>query len=211
MSHDIKVVFLLGACLFLVSNLASADYSNVGQLNFAREENVYQQSMETFLEVLLRVLQDQENMQKMTSNQQQAEQMEQMDSLFFDSEEADEMADQLQAVTRYVGIGYDLLRGSPNGDFDRGGIDPGILSTRAIFDFTYDKGKEAFFMDKTVRVPDQVKFQPSDSCAKEFQSRAYSGAKSYQRALNFNVNAGGKYTTIIIHMRNCIPLHRESM
>ena len=105
---------------------------------------------------------------------------------------AQEEADQLSALTRYVGIGYNLLKGSPDGDFDYGGIDPEIKTTKAIFDFTYEKKKDAYFADTTVSVPDQVNFQPLSSCSKQNRANAYSGAKSYQKSLNFGVDAGGK-------------------
>lgn len=190
------IVAYLGVCLFLVGQFTSADYGgyNKGQVHYGRE-SVYEQDVETLLDIFLQALQVEENIYKETNEKQQMEKMEQ----FFDSEVAvDEMADLLQAVTRYVGVGYNLLRGSPNGDFDNGGIDPGILSTRTIFDFTYDEGREAFFRGKTVQVPDQVNFQPSSSCTRTSQNRAYSGAKSYQRALDLGVNAGG-----IIIVNNC--------
>lgn len=64
--------------------------------------------------------------------------------LNLDDQNAIEETDQLTTITRYVGVGYNLLRGSPDGDFERGGVDPGILSTGVIFEFTYDKGKEAY-------------------------------------------------------------------
>ena len=107
-------------------------------------------------------------------------------------EQAEEEADQLSAITRYVGIGYNLLKGSPDGDFNHGGVDPEILTTRTIFDFTYERGKDAFFRGKTVLVPDQVNFQPLESCSAKGHSSAYSGEKSYQKSLNFGIGAGGK-------------------
>lgn len=104
---------------------------------------------------------------------------------------AEEEADKLSSVIRNVGMGYNLLKGSPDGDFDRGGIDPGIL--RPIFEFTYEDGKEAFFQQTTVQVPDQVNFQARESCTRRSQSDAYSGAKSYQSSLNIGGGVGGEY------------------
>lgn len=112
--------------------------------------------------------------------------------LNLDDQNAIEETDQLTTITRYVGVGYNLLRGSPDGDFERGGVDPGILSTGVIFEFTYDKGKEAYFMDSPMQVPDQVNFQPASSCSTRHKSSVYSGAKSYQKSLNIGVDAGGK-------------------
>lgn len=123
-------------------------------------------------------------------------------SLMLDEELADEEADQLTALTRYVGIGYNLLKGSPDGDFLSGGVDPGVLTTRTIFDFTYKEGKDAYYMDATVQVPDQVNFQPIASCSTNSRASVYSGAKSYQNSLNFGINAKGKYVgsdTRILH------------
>ena len=45
----------------------------------------------------------------------------------------------------FVGIGYDLLRGNPEGDFDKGGIDPGYRLARNILKRTYTKHKRARF------------------------------------------------------------------
>ena len=45
--------------------------------------------------------------------------------------------DQLSLVTRYAGTGYNLVRGSPEGDFNYGGVDPGIRTTQEIFAHTY--------------------------------------------------------------------------
>lgn len=103
---------------------------------------------------------------------------------------AEEEADKLSSVIRNVGMGYNLLKGSPDGDFDRGGIDPGIL--RPIFEFTYKGEKEAFFQQTTVQVPDQVDFQARESCTRKSQSDAYSGAKSYQKSLNIGGGLEGK-------------------
>ena len=34
--------------------------------------------------------------------------------------------DELSLVTRYTGMGYNILMANPEGDFNRGGVDPGI-------------------------------------------------------------------------------------
>jgi hypothetical protein len=109
-----------------------------------------------------------------------------------DQELAEEETDELTSVTRYVGVGYNLLKGSPDGDFLRGGVDPGILVNRIIFDFSYDEGKEAYYSGKVVKVPDQVNFQPIESCSARKHASAYSGEKSYQKSLKYGVNAKGK-------------------
>lgn len=108
-----------------------------------------------------------------------------------DQELAEEEADQLTSITRYVGVGYNLLKGSPDGDFEKGGTDPGILISRVIFDFTYHDGGEAYFLGTTVKVPDQVDFQPAETCAKMNQASVYSGEKSYQDSLSYGISTKG--------------------
>ncbi len=56
--------------------------------------------------------------------------------LEINEEIAQEQIDQLSLVTRYTGTGYNLVRGNPEGDFNRGGIDPGIRTTNEIFSHT---------------------------------------------------------------------------
>ena len=34
---------------------------------------------------------------------------------------------------KYLGISYDILKGNPDGDPDRGNIDPGLLTTRRVY------------------------------------------------------------------------------
>lgn len=103
----------------------------------------------------------------------------------------EEAADQLTSIVRYVGVGYNLLKGSPDGSFAKGGEDPGILITQVIFEFTYEKGKEDYYLEKTVQVPDQVNFHATASCSAENRTSVYSGAKSYQDSLNFGINPSG--------------------
>lgn len=114
--------------------------------------------------------------------------VEQKDEWMMDNSNAVEKAsDQLTAVTRYVGVAYHLLKGSPDGDFDVGGIDPGIRVTRVIFDFTYTKNVDG----QELAVPDQVNFHPLSGCSGNGQGNFYSGAKSYQKSLDLGLNAGG--------------------
>ena len=98
--------------------------------------------------------------------------------------------DVLYPITRYAGMGYNFLRGNPEGDFNLGGKDPGILNTRWIFNFTYSMGREGYHGGKTVAIPDQVNFHPMETSTKQSSTRAYSGQTSYQEELNRNINAG---------------------
>jgi hypothetical protein len=105
---------------------------------------------------------------------------------------AEEMqSDQLSLVTRYVGVGYNLIKGSPEGDFSYGGIDPGIKITRHIFDFTYNEGKQANYLGEAMNVPDQVNFHATESCSASEVNRAYSGAASYRDDLSLGVEVEG--------------------
>lgn len=108
-----------------------------------------------------------------------------------DEEIAQEQIDQLSLVTRYTGTGYNLVRGNPEGDFNRGGIDPGIRTTNEIFSHTYTMGKKAFYLGRAMDVPDQVKFHMTHSCAASQSVQAYSGRKSYMKELEKSVSVSG--------------------
>ena len=41
-----------------------------------------------------------------------------------------EQIEQTSQLTRYAGLGYNLLQGNPDGDKNRGEVDPGIKFTR---------------------------------------------------------------------------------
>ena len=101
-------------------------------------------------------------------------------------------ADALSLVTNYAGVGYDLIYGSPEGDFNRGGLDPGIKLTRNVFKFTYAQNKRAYYLRRSMRVPDDVRFHATRSCVGTTERRAYSGARSYQKELQGSVSAEGK-------------------
>ena len=55
----------------------------------------------------------------------------------------------------FIGIGYNILDGNPEGgDSGSGGVDPGLLVSRRVFELTYDD--EKLSSDLQYRVPDQV-------------------------------------------------------
>ena len=91
--------------------------------------------------------------------------------------------DLLSLVTRYAGIGYNIIKGNPEGNFNRGGIDPGIKTTRVIFAHTYRMRKRAVYQGRAMEVPDQVNFHMSQSCASSHSVKAFSGRKSYMKEL----------------------------
>ena len=98
----------------------------------------------------------------------------------------------LSRVSRYAGMGYNILRGNPEGDFDIGGKDPGIKTTRWVFDHTYESGKKAFYQDHGMDVPDQINFHMTETCAASQSTRAFSGQTSYKDQLSTNIDASGK-------------------
>ena len=100
--------------------------------------------------------------------------------------------DELSLVTRYAGMGYNLLMANPEGDFNLGGVDPGIKSTWFIFEHTYYQGKEAFYNGQVLQVPDQVTFHMSQSCAMSETTNAYSGQTSYKNELSVYVEESGE-------------------
>lgn len=96
----------------------------------------------------------------------------------------------------YVGVGYNLLKGNPEGGASSiGGIDPGLLSTRKIFQLTWKTNKLS--SDKMYNVPDQVSFAPFHSWVEENSTNAVFGAKSYQEELKVEVGAEGKNSSRI--------------
>lgn len=100
--------------------------------------------------------------------------------------------DELSLVTRYAGMGYNLLMANPEGDFYLGGVDPGIKTTRFIFKHTYSQGKEAYYRGNSLQIPDQVTFHAIQSCAELQTTNAYSGQTSYKKELSMNVDTSGK-------------------
>ena len=91
----------------------------------------------------------------------------------------------------FVGIGYNLLKANPEGgDLSVGGVDPGLLLTRKIFQLTWKTNKLS--VDKQFNVPDQVRFAPRQSCVETNTTGVVFGTKSYQEELKVGVEASGK-------------------
>ena len=91
----------------------------------------------------------------------------------------------------YVGVGYNLLKGNPEGgDMRNGGLDPGLLITRKIFKLTWNTNKTS--VDNRSSVPDQVTFAPRSSCVTSNKKEVFSGAKNYQKKLFADVQVSGK-------------------
>ena len=93
----------------------------------------------------------------------------------------------------FVGVGYNLLKGNPEGgSLSRGGVDPGLLVTMKIFRLTYEKNRKS--IDWKYRVPDQVSFAPRSSwnCQENTKNELVTGTESYQDELKLDVEASGK-------------------
>ena len=115
----------------------------------------------------------------------------------------DTTVDQLSVVTRYAGMGYNALFANPDGEFDDNAIDPGVKTTRLIFNHTYCQGKQRWYRGASMRVPDQVEFHPLDSCIKQTSIDVFTGQTSYKKHLSLSVGRSvtGKYNqfeTIIL-------------
>ena len=90
----------------------------------------------------------------------------------------------------YIGVGYNLLKGNPEGSLSTGGIDPGLLVTRKIFKLTWKENKTT--VGGTMKIPDQISYVSREACFKITQKNVLSGAKSYQDKLKVDASASGK-------------------
>lgn len=98
---------------------------------------------------------------------------------------------------RFIGVGYNILRGNPDGgELSLGGVDPGLLSTSKILKQTWDTNKTS--IDGRYRVPDQVLFVHRSSCVKFTTKEVFSGAKSYRDKLKVDVSASGELRRFMI-------------
>ncbi len=97
-------------------------------------------------------------------------------------------------------MGYNLLEANPEGDFNRGGVDPGIKTTRFIFHQTFStsQANNIYYRGKKMAVPDQVTFHQSQSCALSTSTHAYSGQSSYKKELALNVHAQGNQFSLYV-------------
>ena len=97
-------------------------------------------------------------------------------------------------IDNYIGIGYDLLKGNPEGDFTLlGGLDPG-LRLRSIFKLT-DAGGQPIPHDSQ-NLPTQIEYKRVHTCSSVHRVNAFSGTKSYQKKLDVNVKTSGMWLTI---------------
>ena len=99
---------------------------------------------------------------------------------------------------RFLGVGYNILKGNPEGHLSNGGVDPGLLSTRKIFKLTWHSKKTS--TDGKFRVPDQVVFVHRSSCVESTTNEVFSGVKSYQDKLKLDVKASGELRSCMFTM-----------
>ena len=103
-------------------------------------------------------------------------------------------AQQTPKGLHFVGVGYNLLEGNPEGgDVSNGGVDPGLLFTRKVFKLTWKQQKVT--VDNKFLIPDQVSFAPRESCVTTNKKEVFSGSKSYQDKLNLDVDSSGEYNS----------------
>ncbi|XP_065931307.1 uncharacterized protein [Magallana gigas] len=89
-----------------------------------------------------------------------------------------------QEDLHYIGVGYNMLTGNPDGSLvTNGGVDPGLLYTRKILEVT---GHDS---------PMRVQIEHRHSCAQQNTTSMYFGTKSYQDKLkmNFKSSGGGNF------------------
>ena len=93
-------------------------------------------------------------------------------------------------VTNFIGIGYNLIDGNPEGgDVSTGGVDPGFLVSRPILKLTYHDSQ--LTSDLEYQVPDQVVFAPRTSCSMTSSHQTVFGMSSYVKKLSIDVGVSG--------------------
>lgn len=98
---------------------------------------------------------------------------------------------------RFLGVGYNILKGNPDGGkLSNGGVDPGLFPTRKIFKLTWDTQKT----NGKLRVPDQVVFVHRSSCVEKTTNEIFSGVKSYQEKLKKDVKVRGELRSCFIEI-----------
>ncbi|XP_054755939.2 uncharacterized protein LOC129261943 [Lytechinus pictus] len=98
----------------------------------------------------------------------------------------------VQHGVQFVGIGYNILEGNPEGgDLTTGGVDPGLLVSRRIFQFTFDQGHKT--ADQLNRIPDEVAFVRRSSAFQKSSLTTFYGTESYASKLAAQVEVGGGY------------------
>lgn len=86
------------------------------------------------------------------------------------------------SVIYFIGSGYDILKGNPDGEYwDKAGDDPGLLSTRKIF-----------YVTKVIAGdPPELEIEHRDSCKTSHEYNLIYSEKSYQNRLYEAVTTSG--------------------
>ena len=94
-------------------------------------------------------------------------------------------------AANFIGIGYDILEGNPDGgSLGNGGVDPGLKLNRHILQLTYKEEKRS--SDLRYIIPDQTVFASSQSCVQQSDKSIYNGARSYQKKFRTEVTQSRK-------------------
>lgn len=81
----------------------------------------------------------------------------------------------------FIGVGYNAIRGNPDGNFwASGGDDPGLLSTRKVLSLS-NSG-----------VPTEISYEYHDQCRQAHEFAMFYDTKSYQNKLLERVSSSGK-------------------
>lgn len=84
----------------------------------------------------------------------------------------------------FIGVGYNLLRGNPDGNFwSAGGDDPGLLSTRKVLTLSDDS------------VPTEIVYEYHDVCRKSNEFTLFYDPQSYQNKLLESITSSGNSDT----------------
>nr|AAC28440.1 apextrin [Heliocidaris erythrogramma] len=111
---------------------------------------------------------------------------------------------------KYIGIGYNIIDGNPEGDNRvAGGVDPGLLVSRRIFELTYDNGKTT--NDNEYRVPDEVEFQQRSSSFTSKETDTFYGTKSYAKKLSHQVQADASVEAVFASVKFSASHRYESI
>eukprot|EP00057_Strongylocentrotus_purpuratus_P031459 XP_784671.3 PREDICTED: uncharacterized protein LOC579463 [Strongylocentrotus purpuratus] len=100
----------------------------------------------------------------------------------------------------YIGVGYNFIMGNPEGDsLNSGGVDPGLLASRNIFELTYDLGKKS--KDNKYRVPDETEFLQRSSAFTTKEKSTFHGTKSYAKTLSSKVQESASLDAVFASVK----------
>ena len=90
----------------------------------------------------------------------------------------------------FVGSGYNLIKGNPDGEeINNGGVDPGLHPEKRILEFTFKKKLKTD--DGKYAIPDQISYSKRSGCAGRDKTTIVTGTKAYQDNLKVSVTADG--------------------